>query len=125
MAELYWRLDGHKPVPCSLKEWALLYEKDREWRRVAATDLPGNVRVSTVFLGLDHRFGDEGPPVLFETMVFGLDDADDYETRCSTWDEAVAMHEAAFAWAKERLAPTAINDPDIHRVLGKLPGDSP
>jgi hypothetical protein len=27
--------------------------------------------VSTVFLGLDHNFGMNGPPILFETMVFG------------------------------------------------------
>lgn len=26
--------------------------------------------VSTVFLGLDHRFLTEGPPILFETMIF-------------------------------------------------------
>ena len=26
--------------------------------------------VSTVFLGMDHQFG-EGPPILWETMVFG------------------------------------------------------
>jgi len=29
------------------------------------------VRVSTVFLGLDHRFGSLGPPILWETLVFG------------------------------------------------------
>jgi hypothetical protein len=38
--------------------------------RHLADDEVGDVRVSTVFLGLDHRFGD-GPPVLWETMVFG------------------------------------------------------
>jgi hypothetical protein len=27
-------------------------------------------RVSTVFLGLDHRFSGKGPPILFETMAF-------------------------------------------------------
>jgi hypothetical protein len=29
----------------------------------------GGLRVSTVWLGLDHGFGD-GPPLIFETMVF-------------------------------------------------------
>jgi hypothetical protein len=30
----------------------------------------GGVQVSTIFLALDHAF-DDGPPVLWETMVFG------------------------------------------------------
>lgn len=34
-------------------------------------DPAARVRVSTVFLGLDHNFGPAGPPVLWETMVFG------------------------------------------------------
>lgn len=39
--------------------------------RIIAKDKPlDGVSVSTVFLGLDHSFG-EGPPILFETMVFG------------------------------------------------------
>lgn len=29
------------------------------------------IRVSTVFLGLDHGFDVGGPPVLWETLVFG------------------------------------------------------
>ena len=51
----------------------------------------GQVKVSTVFLGIDHSFGD-GEPLLFETMVFGgkLDEEMD---RCSTWEAAEKMHE--------------------------------
>ena len=41
----------------------------REYRRVAQNYV-GDVHVSTVFLPIDHGWG-EGPPVLFETMVFG------------------------------------------------------
>lgn len=96
----YYRLEGHTPVPCFFEEWT---KRDEQNRRVDYTTMSGDVFVSTVFLGLDHSFSDEGPPVLFETMVLGLDDAKIYQTRCSTWDEAVAMHEAALAWAKERL----------------------
>ncbi|WP_166903861.1 hypothetical protein [Mycobacterium sp. DL440] len=29
------------------------------------------VVVSTVWLGLNHSFTDDGPPIIFETMVFG------------------------------------------------------
>jgi len=50
-----------------------------------------DVRVSTVFLGLDHSFSEEGPPILFETMIFG-GHFDQEQDRCATWDEAVLMH---------------------------------
>ena len=39
--------------------------------RLVAQDQFGDVVVSTVFLGLDHRVGADGPPVLWETLIFG------------------------------------------------------
>lgn len=49
--------------------------------------------VSTVFLGLDHRYVPGGPPLIFETMAF-WPGRDGYEqTRCSTWMQAEAQHE--------------------------------
>ena len=60
-------LDGTTPVPASLLTWAQWYETAE--RHVADTWVTPTVRVSTVFLGLDHQFG-EGPPLLFETMAF-------------------------------------------------------
>jgi len=41
--------------------------------QVARSEI-GDITVSTVFLGLDHRHFGDGPPVLWETMVFGLPD---------------------------------------------------
>jgi hypothetical protein len=79
--------------------WAKSLEgKDRH---VDQTKLPGGIRVSTVFLGIDHNFFDEGPPLLFETMIFGIDD-DSYQTRCSTYDQAVKMHEKALKHVEKR-----------------------
>ena len=52
----------------------------------------GEVRISTVFLGLDHSFGG-GSPLLFETIVFG-GPLDQQQDRCSTWEAAEKMHEA-------------------------------
>jgi len=42
-------------------------------RRVDLTEINDDVRVSTVFLGINHNFSfdEDNPPVLFETMVFG------------------------------------------------------
>lgn len=61
-------------------------------RHVARTDLSDSW-VSTVFLGLDHSFSG-GPPVLFETMIFG-GKHDDFQDRYLTWDAAEAGHERA------------------------------
>lgn len=72
-------------------EWAKWFDKAD--RQVAHDDLPNGVRVSTVFLGIDHQFG-EGPPVLFETMIFG-GEHDGYQDRHCTWKEAESGHKRA------------------------------
>lgn len=77
-----------------LKAEALL--RDITKRRVALTAI-GKVKVSTVFLVIDHGFGDSGPPVLFETMVVVDGVWNDDCKRCCTWDEAVAQHERVVA----------------------------
>lgn len=78
----YYILDGKTPVPADLMAWARWYETAD---RSVAKSAVGPYRVSTVFLGLNHQFG-EGPPLLFETMVFGPEGADDvWCERCSTW----------------------------------------
>jgi len=70
-------------------KWGQWFETaDRQVRDTFRDD----VRVSTVFLGLDHNFDDDGPPVLFETMVFINGSGDEIE-RYRTWDEAVRGHE--------------------------------
>jgi hypothetical protein len=90
-------LNDHEPVPCDdLIGWAMWLEKAN---RIVGKDMVGEVRVSTVFLGLDHSFG-QGPPMLFETMVFGgpLDSACE---RCSTWEQAEAQHSAMLKRVQE------------------------
>jgi hypothetical protein len=93
-------LNGHKPVKCDdLMRWARWFETaDRHVRDTARDD----VRVSTVFLGLDH--GWDGRPMLFETMLFVNGSSIDCE-RYSTWDEAEAGHER---WVKQVFKPTPI-----------------
>lgn len=87
-------LEGKKPVrEHDILKWAAWYEKAD--RVVKSTVLPGNVRVSTVFLGLDHAFGfRSSEPILFETMIFG-GDHDGYQERYGTWEQAEAGHEEA------------------------------
>jgi hypothetical protein len=96
MSDLYI-LDGHQPVLCDdIHEWGRWFH-DGEKRRVALTELPGDIQVSTVFLGMDHGWG-HGPPLLFETMIFG-GEWDEWQDRCSTWEEAEAMHAGAVEMA--------------------------
>jgi hypothetical protein len=59
--------------------------------RHVADDYINDVRVSTVFLGRDHNFAPTGPPILFETMIFG-GKHDEYQERYSSWDEAEEGH---------------------------------
>lgn len=96
MKPRYYILRDRVPTPVdSLVQWATWFER-RGNRRVAETQWQGT-RVSTVFLGLDHAFRDNARPELFETMVFGPPGDADYQTRCSTWEEAEHMHRVACA----------------------------
>ena len=81
-------LKGHIPIlEPDLLTWAKWFETaDRK----VANDIFDNVRVSTVFLGLDHSFL-SGKPLLFETMVFG-GDFDGEQKKYSTWEEAEKGH---------------------------------
>lgn len=85
----HYILDGKKPVEePDLFKWATGFDLSK--RRVAFTK-GFNIFVSTVFLGLDHSFGD-GPPLLFETMVC-RNKVDWGECwRYTTWEEAEAGH---------------------------------
>lgn len=72
-------------------DWGKLFE-DWEYRRIGSTRLWHGARVSTVWLGLDHSFGD-GPPLIFETMIFGGGFGELDMDRYSTFADAVAGHE--------------------------------
>lgn len=61
-----------------------------EYRRVAQ-DYIGDVHISTVFLPIDHGWG-EGPPILFETMVFGYEGDAEYQWRYISEEDALFGH---------------------------------
>lgn len=88
-------LDGHEPVPCcDLDEWShwMFGAGENQTRRVALDEV-GGFEVSTVFLGIDYRWGMTPQPVLFETMVFKISTGKSVDQRrYSTWDEAEAGH---------------------------------
>lgn len=109
---LYYDLDGQ---PITQEEWASMFEYEQ--RRIGAIVLPwwltgqGGARVSTVWLGLDHRWGGDGPPLIFETMIFYGNSKtvdgweDEYQRRYSTKEAAIAGHRRA---VKVALFPTVM-----------------
>jgi hypothetical protein len=87
---LQYILVGHEPVPePDVEKWGRWH--DNIQNRIVARHAKGAIDVSTVFLGLDHNFMGVGPPILFETMVFGGPHDQDQERYC-TWDEALLGH---------------------------------
>jgi hypothetical protein len=68
-------------------------------RHIGNWKSPQGTYVSTVFLGLDHQWGD-GPPVLWETMIFGGKD-DQFQERYTSRADALAGHERAVQLVKD------------------------
>ena len=72
--DLYVLDERGEPQPCDdVLAWGRWFETAE--RHVAQDMDEGEgaerVRVSTVFLGIDHNWHGDGPPVLWETLVFG------------------------------------------------------
>lgn len=78
-------------------KWGLWFETaDRQ----VANDHVGDANISTIFLGMDHSWSATGPPVLWETMVFG-GEHNDYQERCSgTAFNAINMHAKVVAMVR-------------------------
>lgn len=82
--------ESGNPQACpDLLEWARWFETAE--RHIGDTTI-GDSRISTVFIGIDHSFG-YGPPLLFETMVFG-GPMNEFQDRYTTRAEALAGHES-------------------------------
>lgn len=69
----------------------------------------GDSRISTVFLGIDHNFG-EGEPILFETLIEG-GPKNDHMERYRTWDDAIAGHQRLLKELSHGHTPIAIEQP--------------
>lgn len=105
---MYTLDENHRPVPSyDVLLWAK-WIGEGDHRRIGDDWLLGDtVRVSTVFLGIDHNWGGllvdnldayiaAGGPVLWETMIFG-GALDQWGERYSSHDAAVRGHAVAIA----------------------------
>lgn len=95
MMSLYLEDDEGVPYAVpeeSAQDWARTLTQEK--RRVAKDEVDGYL-ISTVFLGMDHRYG-EGEPLLYETMVFGADGVgkECFMERYSTRKDALEGHKS-------------------------------
>lgn len=104
---LYYDRAG-KPV--SREVFAVLFD-NMQYRQVGL-DKIGDVMISTVWLGINHQFNSDGPPIVFETLVTGVNDGDEEMYRYATDEEARRGHAALVAKYKAELdEEEAKNDP--------------
>lgn len=90
--------DGNPRATEDSREWGEMFKGERHVAKTEIELAGQKGLVSTVFLGIDHNYSGEGPPLLFETMVFlGDGNDDDYCDRHATRAEAEAGHAAALA----------------------------
>ena len=100
---MYWKLDKQRrPIPGNgIREKI----SDPERYRVGG-DIVCGLWVSTVFLCVDYSHDLDGPPVLWETMVFQDDDTYediDLELCSGSWDQAEEMHRRMCERVREAL----------------------
>lgn len=100
--------DLPKQEPDVLKwaEWRSEFKK----KSFIALEEFGGYRVSTVFLGVDYNFMSFGPPILWETMVFGdgTGHADLDAHRCAgSKDQALEMHKMVVAKWRDKVKALA------------------
>jgi hypothetical protein len=102
--------------PMEMLDWVRKHA-DLDYKVVAQHWIRGWM-VSTVWLGINHRFTGDGPPVIFETMIFPPGDemgdgtvwSEQYMDRYSTEAAAQAGHDQAISALRERLGDDAMAD---------------
>ena len=104
--------EGNPQVENDLGKWGKYMESAE--RHVAQDSVDG-IKISTVFLGLDHNYGD-GAPVLWETMIFG-GSHDQYCERYASKEGALAGHKKAVDMVKreQKTIQSFMEDSNVHR----------
>jgi hypothetical protein len=104
---MYYDWEGN---PISMKEWSHLYGQESRFMK-QDTFVHGDhiVKVSTVYLGLDHSFAllgraEDHIPIIFETMIFSTDETvDQRQWRYATEKQALNGHELAIKLVEEDI----------------------
>ncbi len=67
MKQNFWRLSHTGPVPCSAEEWE---KHNADMSRRIGHDVIARVMISTIFMGINTQADEDGPPLLYETLIF-------------------------------------------------------
>lgn len=92
MARPCWYIlnDQGKPIPSTGEEWSHWRQLHQDGLAVVAKSGTDPL-LSTVFLGLDHSWDPNGPPILYETAVCRDGEWEELD-RYATREEAAAGH---------------------------------
>jgi hypothetical protein len=100
--------ENNNVIKADLHTWGEFLENSNG-RTSVKQETIGEFFISTVFIGLDHKFSSpeeklkpDYKPDIFETMVFKRGDfsSEEYCDRYSTWKEAEEGHQKAIEWIK-------------------------
>lgn len=98
----------------TLDQWMELIA-NLDYKRVALTEFPDGTTISTVWLGMDHQWGD-GPMQIFETMVFGSA-LDQSQWRYASEEQALRGHAETLELVRLELG--------IHTLEAEEPAPKP
>jgi len=112
--DFYYLNDDNSIRPCTFREWADQLRKMYETNtKHVGNEVADGKRISTVWLGLNYN-SFEGPPIVFETMVFDEDRSVIYCKRYSSWNEALKGHKKAVKIIKRLESLSAIKKESIN-----------
>lgn len=105
-SQLFYDRQGNE---MSKEDWVLKLNDEKY--KIIRQDYYDIYFISTVWLGLNHRFFMDGKPLIFETMIFMANekdkDCDDplnlYQERYSSEEEAIYGHDIALNLCKEQV----------------------
>jgi ribosome-associated toxin RatA of RatAB toxin-antitoxin module len=118
----FYRLVDRVPVRCTLAEFATAMQDDAN--RIIAQATIKELQISTVFTGINQNW-DEGAPILFETMVFGLPDDLQPQWRFSTYDEAMEIHNLLVTTLTDHGVEPLIEEIRKKAAIGSEPAIDP
>jgi len=112
--------------PMQRMDWARKIEdRDKEYCVVAQHWVRGWM-VSTVWLGLDHNHTRQGPPLIFETMIFAPKDVtvgrEDWEDGGDAFGTVPDLHEYQDRYPTEAAAQAG-HDRALAAMVEQLGGD--
>lgn len=117
---MYYRLNPDKTISSvDATDLSGINTIMKDHNNVVKQEEVGSKWVSTVFLHIDHGYGKEGQPTLFETMVFTSKTnlTDEQCKRYYTYKDALEGHKKVVSELKEQLGIKEIKKERLTKTL--------